>query len=61
MTDFNHIGKRILGEGDGIQAADHPGFRDEAYKKRRAEITELAFSYKVGEPISRIKYNDAEK
>jgi phenylalanine-4-hydroxylase len=35
MTDFNHIGKRVLSEGDGIQEADHPGFRDEAYKKRR--------------------------
>lgn len=56
MTDFNHIGKRVLSEGDGIQEADHPGFRDEAYKKRRKEITDLAFTYKVGEPITKIEY-----
>ena len=45
IKDFNFIGKRILSEGDGIQESDHPGFRDEAYKKRRSEITQLAMDY----------------
>jgi hypothetical protein len=35
IDDFDYIGKRILGEGDGIQEADHPGFRDQEYRKRR--------------------------
>lgn len=38
IEDFDHIGKTVLGEGDGIQEADHPGFRDEEYKKRRGYI-----------------------
>lgn len=36
MTDFDFIGKKTLGEGEGIQEADHPGFRDVEYKARRA-------------------------
>lgn len=61
MSDFNFIGKRVLSEGDGIQAADHPGFRDEEYKARRKQITDLAFQYKVNEPIQPIEYNESEK
>ena len=38
IADFDNIGKRILSEGDGIQDADHPGFRDPEYRKRRDEI-----------------------
>lgn len=61
IEDFDFIGKRVLSEGDGIQAADHPGFRDEEYKKRRREITELAFKYKVHEPIPGLVYTEDEK
>jgi len=38
ISDFDHIGKRILGEGDGIQETDHPGFRDPVYRERRDMI-----------------------
>lgn len=61
IEDFDFIGKRVLSEGDGIQAADHPGFRDEEYKARRREITDLAFKYKVHEPIPGLVYNEKEK
>lgn len=45
IEDFNLIGKRVLSEGDGIQDADHPGFRDIPYRKRREEINNVAFGY----------------
>ena len=32
IEDFNFIGKRVLSEGDGIQEADHPSFRDPVYR-----------------------------
>jgi phenylalanine-4-hydroxylase len=48
IQDFDFIGKRILSEGDGIQAADHPGFRDLDYKARRKMITDVALDYKIG-------------
>ena len=41
ISDFNHIGKRILGEGDGIQDADHPGFRDPVYRERREFVAQF--------------------
>lgn len=47
LEDFDEIGKRILGEGDGIQEADHPSFRDPVYKKRRDFIASVAQDYKL--------------
>ena len=54
--DFDHIGKRTLTEGDGIQDADHPGFRDPLYIARRSEVTQMALDYKMVEPIKRMEY-----
>ena len=60
ISDFNNIGKRVLSEGDGIQDADHPGFRDEEYRRRREEITSIAFDYNIEEEIPCVKYNETE-
>lgn len=61
IEDFDFIGKRILGEGDGIQEADHPSFRDPVYKKRRDEIANVAFDYRINDmPIPTIEYNSDE-
>lgn len=61
IEDFNYIGKRVLGEGDGIQEADHPSFRDPEYRKRRDFITSHAFSYNVNdESIPSINYTEEE-
>src|SRR2546428_5307678 len=39
---------------------DHPGFRDAAYRARRNQITQLALSYKPGEPIPDAPYTAEE-
>ena len=61
IEDFNHIGKRILSEGDGIQESDHPGFHDKAYIARRDVVCAHARDYLMHEPIPNLVYNDEEK
>jgi tryptophan 5-monooxygenase len=62
IEDFDNIGKRILSEGDGIQEADHPSFRDPVYKKRRDYIAQVAFDYRVNDAaIPSIEYTPEEK
>jgi len=62
IDDFDHIGKRVLSSGDGIQEVDHPGFNDLEYRKRRQMITTSALSYKMSDPkILDVKYTDQEK
>ena len=61
IADFDNIGKRILSEGDGIQDADHPGFRDPEYRKRRDEINQISVDNKIEEPIATVDYNQTEK
>ena len=61
IEDFDHIGKRVLGEGDGIQEADHPSFRDPVYRARRQEIADVAFTYNVRDAnIPSIEYTADE-
>jgi len=61
IEDFDHIGKEILGEGDGIQESDHPSFRDPVYRKRRDFITRVAHDYKMSDThIPTVKYTEEE-
>lgn len=39
---------------------DHPGFNDIEYLERRNELSEMSRSYKFGEPIPTINYNEKE-
>ncbi|KAG7267310.1 hypothetical protein CRUP_030075 [Coryphaenoides rupestris] len=39
---------------------EHPGFSDPEYRKRRAFICELAFSYKQGDPLPTVEYTTEE-
>ncbi|KAL0053014.1 hypothetical protein WJX82_011490 [Trebouxia sp. C0006] len=50
---------KILGFGADL-AADHPGFGDEPYKRRRVSIAELARDHQVGSPIPCIEYTAEE-
>lgn len=50
---------RTVGFGADL-ADDHPGFHDEAYKKRRVMIADIARKHKVGEPIPRVEYTPEE-
>lgn len=62
LYDFDHIGKRILGAGDGIQDTDHPGFNDVNYRQRRKMISELALNYNLRDrEIPRVEYTENEK
>jgi hypothetical protein len=61
IDDFDHIGRRLLASGDGIQETDHPGFNDPEYRKRRAVISEAGLSFKMSDSsLPAIKYTKTE-
>jgi tryptophan 5-monooxygenase len=60
IEDFDHIGKKVLGESE-IGEADHPSFRDPVYRERRQFITDIAFTYNIRDlAIPRVDYNENE-
>jgi len=40
--------------------ADHPGFNDAVYRRRRNEIAAVALEYREGDPLPRIEFTEVE-
>nr|XP_027203742.1 protein henna-like [Dermatophagoides pteronyssinus] len=59
IKDLDRFANHILSYGSELDA-DHPGFKDQVYRGRRAYFGELAMKYKHGQPIPRVEYTEQE-
>lgn len=57
--DLDLMGHVLQTPGDGL-GADHPGFNDKEYRKRRDIIADKTLGYKMKDPIPRIEYAPEE-
>mmetsp|Transcript_34456 Transcript_34456/g.97168 ORF Transcript_34456/g.97168 Transcript_34456/m.97168 type:complete len:461 (+) Transcript_34456:285-1667(+) len=59
IQDLDKLSQITLACGEEL-TADHPGFNDEEYRRRRQEITEMSKSNRFGSAIPRVEYTDVE-
>lgn len=59
--DLNMMGRNLMSANDAL-ASDHPGFKDDVYRKRRAELVNVSNSYNLEDDVNmpRVKYTDEE-
>jgi len=60
LQDLDECSKNVLMYGSELDHPDHPSFKDKEYRKRRQMFTDVAMSYKSGEPLPRISYTEEE-
>src|SRR3990167_3512948 len=59
-SDLDLIGRTLQKPGDGLNQ-DHPGFKDEDYKRRRDIIGGKTNDYRMGSPIPAVDYSVDEQ
>ncbi len=55
IVDLDTFADKVLAYGEGLDA-DHPGFKDVEYRKRRQQITDIAKRFKTGDAIPMVSY-----
>lgn len=59
LSELDLIANRILDAGTDLQA-NHPGFRDQTYRRRRHELANFALNHKWNKTIAEISYTENE-